>query len=102
MRTDIAESYRRIGGAVGMAMNSYSDRIHFIGTPDPDKVIQRAECGRQVVEVMDPTGLSMCRECWPAASPRPLDRVWDICDDLDGRYNGTIRDERPLGSIFDG
>lgn len=86
-----------------MAVRSYVDRLHLIEHPDLARVTQRALCGRQVFIVEEAQGLTRCRQCWPTGHlERDMHDIWDACADLDGRYNGTIRDERPLGSIFDG
>ena len=101
MRTDTARSYRRVGAAVGMALRSYADRVHYIPDPKPGQTTQRTACGRQAVIVDDPEGLTECRQCWPNGGlEQGLYAIWDICDDLDARYNNTIRDSRPLRSIL--
>lgn len=86
-----------------IALNGYIDRLHIVEQPI-GSVTERAQCGRRVVLIDAPdTGWRECRTCYPhrRGTERDMHDVWDACADLDDRYNGTIRDTRPLGSVLE-
>lgn len=93
--------------AHALALRGNIDRVHAVNQPTGAPT-DRARCGRTVtvVDFDEARDWPACRDCYPGqrharGAPDMID-VWDMCADLDARYNNTIRglDRKPVGSIL--